>query len=266
MKSPFLIFLPAALGAAGIYLLAQPGQREDLIVSSGAPDGSYSGGNPWGAREWGGTRQHEDPSVEEDVLRSPDHSRSRAPSGLGAARRSLRDKETEAPDFGSEVGPIPPSPLSRGKARHSRGDLERRAAQVEREANRELERLIPILGLSETQQQRIFAVLVRHSVGFDPEMRVETASETILPEDGNYFGATKDEELYASLDADQQVVMEELYEDQTAWWQDVVEQLVPDSEIPGLGGGIPPVMADDKPAGDIGTGKDVTGTVRPSSP
>ncbi len=266
MKSPFLIFLPAALGAAGIYLLVQPGQREEVIVEAGAPDGRYSGGNPWGARDWGGTIPRRESGSEPKAIFETEPSQGRTSSGLGAARRSLRDKEMPAPDFASEAVPDPVSPRSRRMTRHSRGDLERRAAQVEFEANRELERLIPVLGLTEAQQQRIFAVLVRHSAAFDPVMRVETTGETVLPEDESYAGATKDEELYAALDADQQVVIEELYEDQAAWWQDVIEQLVPDSAIPGLAKDEPPVMADDKPGGDGGSGKDVTGTVRPSSP
>jgi len=267
MKSPFLIFLPAAIGAAGIYFLAQPGQREALLSEGVVPEVRDAGGWPTGGREWGGSR----PSPEAGSL-DEDSAGARIPrSGSSArrslARRSLGERETAVagPLRGGVAGAEEFRPAA-GKARHSRGDLERRAAQVEREANRELERLIPVLGLTEAQQQRIFAVLVRHSGAFHPDMRVETVGETVLPEDETHVGATKDEELYTALEPHQQVVMEELYEDQAAWWQDVVEHLVPDSVIPGLGGDEPPMMGDEKPSAGEAGGKDVTGTVRPPSP
>ncbi len=267
MKSPFLIFLPAALGAAGIYLLVQPGQTEDLLVEAPVPDGRYGGENPWGEREWGGTRSFQESFREEDPVLAPVPSSEHPSSSTASARRNLRSREAARPAPPRSPAMNPGSGDFAERRQHTRGDLERRAAQVEVEANRELERLIPVLGLSEAQQQRIFAVLVRHSAAFDPVMRVETAGETVFPEDDSYAGATKDEELYAALDDEQQVVMEEYYEDQAAWWQDVVEQLVPDSAIPGLAGSEPPIMmADERPLDGEGGGKDVTGTVRPPSP
>jgi hypothetical protein len=49
--------------------------------------------------------------------------------------------------------------------------LETRAAKVEQQANRELDRLITLLDLSEGQQDKVFQTLAKHSRHWSPEMQ-----------------------------------------------------------------------------------------------
>jgi hypothetical protein len=76
-------------------------------------------------------------------------------------------------------GPIIPPSHIKG----SREELAARAAKVEHEANRELERLVPLLNLTPEQQDRVFAKLVENSVYWSPGMTAATPSPGNLQND-----------------------------------------------------------------------------------
>lgn len=61
-------------------------------------------------------------------------------------------------------------------------DLAARARRVEDQANRELERLIPLLDLTPEQQDRVFGILVRHSPDYLPSMLAVTEDGSPLSE------------------------------------------------------------------------------------
>jgi hypothetical protein len=58
--------------------------------------------------------------------------------------------------------PVPPSGTSR------KVELAQQASQVEREVNKELKRLVPLLNLTEDQQNQVFARLAQHSSSWVP--------------------------------------------------------------------------------------------------
>jgi hypothetical protein len=53
----------------------------------------------------------------------------------------------------------------------TREELEYRAFRAEREAEHELRNLLPVLGLDEEQQDRVFAALVRRSAFYHPSLQ-----------------------------------------------------------------------------------------------
>ena len=57
----------------------------------------------------------------------------------------------------------------------TRAELERRAQLVEQDANHELDRLIPLLGLAPEQQARVFIALARSSSSYVPGMQFNGA-------------------------------------------------------------------------------------------
>ena len=70
------------------------------------------------------------------------------------------------------------SPTARTPA-PTRQELEWRAAKVEQEANHEMERLVPLLQLTDAEQDRVFSALVRRSAYYDPSMG--STGGTIVP-------------------------------------------------------------------------------------
>ncbi len=63
----------------------------------------------------------------------------------------------------------------------SQGELERRAAKVEQEANHELARLVKLLDLTEEQQDQVFAVLAENTADYHPSMNLTTSDLRPLP-------------------------------------------------------------------------------------
>ena len=59
--------------------------------------------------------------------------------------------------------------------------LEESALRVQNEANRELERLVPLLNLSDAQQDRVFSRLAENSVFWTPGLTAVGATETSQP-------------------------------------------------------------------------------------
>lgn len=69
---------------------------------------------------------------------------------------------------GTNPAPTVPALLPPPHLKGSGKDLAARAALVEAEANRELERLVPLLNLTPHQQDRVFAKLVENSPYWQP--------------------------------------------------------------------------------------------------
>ncbi|MEZ5302487.1 MAG: hypothetical protein R3F11_17905 [Verrucomicrobiales bacterium] len=122
----------------------------------------------------------------------------------------------------------------------TREELTIRAAAVENYANRELERLVPLLGLTEDQQDRVFASLAQHSPAFHPALSIVSGESPVseLPEDGDVVGSGQpngdaglEESIYDSLTPEQKVAYEEEVIDRIAWWEDVVGHLVSEDEV-----------------------------------
>jgi len=144
--------------------------------------------------------------------------------------------------------------------------LEERAAKVEQEANRELNRLVTLLNLSDEQQDRVFQTLAKHSRHWSPEMQFGdtgaaaagkrsplTPALTLPGGDGPAKTApvettpVKDtapatdplEEIMSILDPEQQTALLKDEMDRAAWWAEILPQLLPPDEIPGLDGNPP---------------------------
>ncbi len=71
---------------------------------------------------------------------------------------------------------LPPSARGQVESAPTVAELHARAARVEQEANHELERLVPLLNLSEPQQDRIFQKLARNSASWHPALSVISES------------------------------------------------------------------------------------------
>ena len=113
----------------------------------------------------------------------------------------------------------------------SRAELENRAQWVERESNRELARLIPLLDLVPEQQQRVFQALARTSQHFVPGMLVDGA--TVQPST-----ATSQQTLLAELSDAQITAYLEDSNERSAWWSEYITGITSqlDSGTPAVGG------------------------------
>ena len=148
--------------------------------------------------------------------------------------------------------PIPASPVA-GPAHSqpiSEQELQRRAARVEQEANHDLKHLVSLLDLNDSQQDRIFESLVRHAPGWHPAMQPVGVTNPSLAagKTPNAFPsaaidpATNSgiataptlllDEIAAELTPDQQVELANSELDRQEWWEEVIPQLLADSETP----------------------------------
>ncbi|KAB2638631.1 MAG: hypothetical protein DVB26_07815 [Verrucomicrobia bacterium] len=95
----------------------------------------------------------------------------------------------------------------------SHAELEHRAERVERDANHELARLIPLLGLAPDQQQRVFQALASTSPSFVPGMLVD-GSAVKSP------AANSQQTLLAELSAAQVAAYLQDSNESSAWWSE----------------------------------------------
>ena len=128
----------------------------------------------------------------------------------------------------------------------SRVELDRRAALVEEEANQELRRLVPLLGLATDQEERVFKALVRSSPNFSPGMLVggqelaaastnpTTAAATTTTAAANQVPAA----LFPELTAAQVDAYLQDANARDAWWQEylakVASKLKTEIPVPGF--------------------------------
>lgn len=99
------------------------------------------------------------------------------------AARSVPGKRIAAPataKFSPAAKPVAAKPAAPGPAATGRAltteELTARAARVEQEANHDLRRLVELLDLNETQQDRVFQTLVEHSPSWTPGMQSAPAT------------------------------------------------------------------------------------------
>lgn len=117
----------------------------------------------------------------------------------------------------------PPQPTRRAA-------LEQRARMVEHEANRELERLLPLLDLSPQEQDRIFAIFAVTSPHFDRAMEVGSNRKTIdriraAVESGASIEQTRLEEVYEAVDEVDQIELADTFIEKEEWWTNIVADL-----------------------------------------
>ena len=100
----------------------------------------------------------------------------------------------------------------------SQAELERRAQLVERDANHELARLIPLLDLAPDQQERVFQALAATSPYFVPGMRVD--GSVLKPSTGNV------QQTVQSQLTDRQVAAYlQDASDTSAWWSEYFDHV-----------------------------------------
>ena len=120
--------------------------------------------------------------------------------------------------------------------------LAARASLVQQQANRELERLVPLLNLSEEQQDRVFARLAQNSVFWTPALTTDVATNptsgtvssntsTSVPEQTKSIPdlliSTPEGET-PILDPEQEVAIAQDQLDRQAWWEEVLGNLQQD--------------------------------------
>ena len=142
---------------------------------------------------------------------------------------------------------------------------EARAAKVEQEANHDLRRLVTLLDLDEAQQEKVFQTLAKHSPHWTPEMLfapaaaasgkrtdttpglfipgtdtpAKTAPVETAPSTETAPATDALEEIMGLLDPDQQTALLEDEMDRTAWWAEVLPQILPADEVPAIDGTTP---------------------------
>jgi hypothetical protein len=187
-----------------------------------------------------------------------------APLEAGAADAAPETAATPARSRASRV-PYPGAKVRSGGPL----PLETRAAKVEQQANRELDRLITLLNLSEDQQDKVFQTLAKHSRHWSPEMqfagsgagiagkRSSATPGLVIPGTGAppitepvekspaadttpstepVEAADPLEEIMALLDPEQQSALVKDEMDRSAWWAEILPQILPPDDIPGLDG------------------------------
>ncbi len=134
-------------------------------------------------------------------------------------RQTLRHPE--------DIAPAPASPPSL-----TTSDLTARAALVERDANHELERLIPLLELSPEQQSEVFATLATHHASYTPDIpiagRPAPVTATATASAPTTAEATADTvgALFNNLtDAQQDAYIQDDLE-RREWWDEVINTIL----------------------------------------
>ena len=155
----------------------------------------------------------------------------------------------------------------RAPAHLTRQELQARAARIEQESNHELRRLVPLLNLSEAQQEQVFNALAVNSPLWVPGMATAapggdttpvggaTAStadvtvapatslpgQTMLPGSPGETAATDAPvdplaSILPFLTPEQQQALLADEMDKVAWWEEIIPQLLPPDVVPGIDG------------------------------
>ncbi|MDB4673825.1 hypothetical protein OAF27_03315, partial [Verrucomicrobiales bacterium] len=110
---------------------------------------------------------------------------------------------------------VQPAAAPRSSIPLSRSELQRRVQVVEVEANRELDRLVRILGLSEEQQDQVFAALAQSSPLYTNSMQIQSGTANPIGVSGEASSAIlREDAIFEILDPEQQ----------DAYAEDVLEQ------------------------------------------
>ena len=167
--------------------------------------------------------------------------------------------------------PQPSTPVSPSAPQAPR-TLAERASLVQQQANRELERLVPLLNLTEDQQDRVFARLAQNSVFWTPALTTDVATN---PTSGNVSANTATSvpeqtksipDLLIStpegetpiLDPEQEVVIAQDQLDRQAWWEEVLGNIQQDlkngtTSTTAAAAAAPPPDATSDPERDLAT-------------
>lgn len=160
--------------------------------------------------------------------------------------------------------PTKPSPTDAPALSHD--DLVARAARIEQETNHDLRRLVSLLNLSDSQQDQIFNALASRSPHWVPGMA--TAGTVSSPITGSSDPTTPTAPPTASgttpspttadsattpapaefdalssilpfLTPEQQEALLADEMDKSAWWEEIIPQLLPDESLPDISGDTP---------------------------
>ena len=138
--------------------------------------------------------------------------------------------KSEGPD--GEDAPPPaaaPSPVDADQ------DLSLQAAKVEAAANRELQRLIPLLNLDATQQDAVFRALAANNPAWSPALQVSIPGEKTSPDTAALAAAEAGDATTAIMplldDSQQQALLED-YVAREEWWGEVLPILLANNEAP----------------------------------
>ena len=137
--------------------------------------------------------------------------------------------------------PTPPAPAPANAPQTPR-TLAERASQVQQQANRELERLVPLLNLTEDQQDRVFARLAQNSVFWTPELTTDIAANPKTGSASQTTSATIPEQTKSIpdlllstpknetpiLDPEQEIAVAQDQLDRQAWWEEVLGNIQQD--------------------------------------
>ena len=154
----------------------------------------------------------------------------------------------------------------------TREELQARAARIEQESNHELRRLVPLLNLSEAQQEQVFNALAVNSPLWVPGMATaapggdatpvegaaavgdnartaDTTAATVpsLPGPATQPGSVGEStgsdtpvdplaSILPFLTPEQQEALLADEMDKVAWWEEIIPQLLPDDAVPGIDG------------------------------
>ena len=143
--------------------------------------------------------------------------------------------------------PTPPAPANvnvnaNANTPQTPRTLAERASQVQQQANRELERLVPLLNLTDEQQDRVFARLAQNSVFWTPELTTDVAANpktgsasqttpTAIPEQTKSIPdlllSTPEGET-PILDPEQEIAIAQDQLDRQSWWEEVLGNIQQD--------------------------------------
>ena len=124
-----------------------------------------------------------------------------------------------------------PSSANNHPGPFSHAELEQRAESVDRDANHELARLIPLLELAPEQQQRVLEALARTSPSFVPGMLMDGAPLKTP-------AGTPQQTLLAELSAAQIAAYLQDSNERSAWWSEYISGVSSqlDNGTPAVGG------------------------------
>lgn len=182
--------------------------------------------------------------------------------GMGPLRQDLSG-DMPAPVAGEAFPKLPQGLGKTAPPLLTESELRARVERVEQAANRDLQRLVSLLDLSETQQDRIFGTLARRSPDWHPVMQaVGVGHSGSVPPFISGSGPSLDtgaglapepsadrpllDDLADELTPYQQEALANAELDRIAWWEEIIPQLLPPDDTPALAvarGGDAPVIS-----------------------
>ena len=179
-----------------------------------------------------------------------------------------RSSSSLLPSHQGNFSPAAPAPTAAPALSHD--ELVARAARIEQETNHDLRRLVSLLNLSDSQQDQIFNALASRSPHWVPGMATAGAvsspttgssdpttptappSNTRSPSASTADSTTPDSapspapaesdalsSILPFLTPEQQEALLADEMDKSAWWEEIIPQLLPDESLPTIEGSTP---------------------------